>query len=143
VTTVAYLTDPRALDSEEATSDMLVAARALGRQTMIVEARDKLDIDAAFATFVERGAGALVVGPHILFDRYGKEIVELAARHNIPAIYFRHQLADGVRRIVDFTQIAHFAVATVVGDCHCMLLFGTIKSHKTQFMFTHGTPSMH
>jgi putative ABC transport system substrate-binding protein len=86
-TTVAYLTDPRAQDSEEATSDMLAAARALGRQTMILEARDELDIDAAFATLVERGAGALVVGPHILFERYGKEIVEFAARHNIPAIY--------------------------------------------------------
>jgi putative ABC transport system substrate-binding protein len=86
-TTVAYLTDPRAQDSEEATSDMLAAARALGRQTMILEARNELDIDAAFATLAERGAGALVVGPHILFERYGKKIVELAARHNIPAIY--------------------------------------------------------
>jgi putative tryptophan/tyrosine transport system substrate-binding protein len=86
-TTVAYLTDPRARDSEEATSDMLAAARVLGRQTMILEARNELDIEAAFATLVERGAGALVVGPHILFERYGKEIVELATRHNIPATY--------------------------------------------------------
>jgi putative ABC transport system substrate-binding protein len=87
-TTVAYLTDPRAQDSEEATSDMLAAARTLGRQTLILEARNPLDIDTAFATLVERGAGALVVGPHALFAGYGKKIVELAARHNIPAIYF-------------------------------------------------------
>jgi putative ABC transport system substrate-binding protein len=88
VTTVAYLTDPRALDSEEATSGMLAAARAFGRHTIILEARNEPDIDAAFATLVERGAGALVVGPHILFEMYGEKIVELAARHNIPAIYF-------------------------------------------------------
>jgi DDE superfamily endonuclease len=33
-------------------------------------------------------------------------------------------VAYGVRRIVDLTQIAHFAIPTVVGDCDCMLLFG-------------------
>jgi putative tryptophan/tyrosine transport system substrate-binding protein len=86
-TTVAYLTDPRAQDSEEATKAMLAAARTLGRQAMILEARSEFDIDAAFATLVERGAGALVVGPHILFERNGKKIIDLAARHKISAIY--------------------------------------------------------
>jgi putative ABC transport system substrate-binding protein len=86
-TTVAYLTDPGARTSEEPTRDMLEAARALGRQAIILEARNALDIDAAFATLVERGAGGLVVGPYILFERNSKKIVELAARHKIPAIY--------------------------------------------------------
>jgi ABC-type uncharacterized transport system substrate-binding protein len=86
-TTVAYLTDPRAQNSEEATKAMLAAARTLGRQAMILEARSEFDIDAAFATLVERGAGALVVGPHILFERNGKKIIDLAARHKISAIY--------------------------------------------------------
>jgi putative ABC transport system substrate-binding protein len=86
-TTVAYLTDPGARDSEQATSGLLEAARALGRQAVILEARNELDIDAAFATLVERGAGALVVGPHILFERNAITIVELAARHKIPTIY--------------------------------------------------------
>ncbi len=86
-TTVAYITDPRAQDSEEPTRAMLAAARALGRQAMILEARSGPDIDAAFATLVERGAGALVVGPHALFESNGKKIIELAARHKISAIY--------------------------------------------------------
>jgi ABC-type uncharacterized transport system substrate-binding protein len=86
-TTVAYITDPRAQDSEEPTRAMLAAARALGRQAMILEARSELDIDVAFATLVERGAGALVVGPHVLFERNGKKIMDLAARHKISAIY--------------------------------------------------------
>jgi putative tryptophan/tyrosine transport system substrate-binding protein len=66
---------------------MLAAARALGQQAMILEARTELDIDVAFATLVERGAGALVVAPHILFARNAEKVVELAARHKIPAIY--------------------------------------------------------
>jgi putative tryptophan/tyrosine transport system substrate-binding protein len=88
-TTVAYITDPGARGSEEPARDMLAAARALGRQAIILEARDELDIDAAFATLVERGASALIVAPHILFERNDEKIVELAARHRIPAIYPR------------------------------------------------------
>jgi ABC-type uncharacterized transport system substrate-binding protein len=85
--TVAYLTDPEAPDSTEATIEMLATARALGLQTIILEARNHLDIDAAFATLVERRAGALVVGPHILFERNSRRVADLAARHKIPAIY--------------------------------------------------------
>jgi putative ABC transport system substrate-binding protein len=85
--TVAYLTDPRARDSEVPTRDMPAAARALGRQAIILEARNEAEIDAAFATLVERGAGALVVAPHILFAGNAKKVVELAARHKIPAVY--------------------------------------------------------
>jgi putative ABC transport system substrate-binding protein len=86
-TTVGYITDPRAQDFEEPTRSMLAAARALGRQAMILEARSGSDIDAAFATLVERGAGALVVGSHVLFERNSKKLIDLAARHKISAIY--------------------------------------------------------
>ena len=84
-TTVAYLIDPRAQDSEEPTRAMVGAARALGRQALILEARSESDIDAAFATLVERGAGALVVGPHVLFLRNAKKIIDLMASHVIGA----------------------------------------------------------
>ena len=69
------------------TKDMLAAARVLGREALILEARNVFDIDAAFATLVKRGAGALVVTPHLLFRTYSDKIVELAARHKIPVIY--------------------------------------------------------
>jgi putative ABC transport system substrate-binding protein len=85
--TIAYLTDPEAPDSAAATKEMQATASALGLQTIILEARKDRDIEAAFATLIERGAGALVVGPHILFERNAEKIVELAARHKIPAIY--------------------------------------------------------
>src|SRR5215475_13918879 len=74
--TVAYITDPGAPDSEDATTEMLATARALGRQAIIVEARNQLDIDAAFATLVEQRADALVVGPHILFERNARRVVD-------------------------------------------------------------------
>ncbi len=86
-TTVAYLIDPRAQDSEEPTKAMVAAAAALGRQAVILEARSESDIDAAFATLDERGAGALIVGPHVLFQRNAKKIIGLTASHKISAIY--------------------------------------------------------
>jgi putative tryptophan/tyrosine transport system substrate-binding protein len=86
-TTVGYITDPRAQDLAEATRSMLAAVRALGRHAIILEARSGSDIDAAFATLAERGAGALVVGPHVLFERNKQKIIDLAARHKISAIY--------------------------------------------------------
>jgi putative tryptophan/tyrosine transport system substrate-binding protein len=86
-TTVGYITDPRAQDFEQPKRSLLAAARALGRQAIIVEARSGSDIDAAFATLVERGAGALLVGPHVLFERNSRRIIDLAARHKISAIY--------------------------------------------------------
>jgi putative ABC transport system substrate-binding protein len=86
-TTVGYIADPRAQDFEGPAKSILAAARALGRQAMIVEARSGSDIDAAFATLVERGANALVVGSYVLFERNSKKIVDLAARHKISAIY--------------------------------------------------------
>ena len=66
---------------------MVGAARALGRQAVILKARSESDIDAAFATLVERGAGALVVGPHVLFLRNVKKIIDLTVSHKISAIY--------------------------------------------------------
>jgi putative tryptophan/tyrosine transport system substrate-binding protein len=85
--TVAYLTNPEARNSEEATREMLETARGLGREAIILETRDALDIDAAFASLAERRAGALVVGPFTLFIRNRQKTIEMAARHKIPAIY--------------------------------------------------------
>jgi putative tryptophan/tyrosine transport system substrate-binding protein len=63
--------------------------RFVTSEAIILEARNALDIDAAFATLVGRGAGALVVGPYLLFQRHenGIKIIEMTSRHNIPAMY--------------------------------------------------------
>jgi putative tryptophan/tyrosine transport system substrate-binding protein len=87
--TVAYLADPGPPFSEELTNEVLAAAHALGRDSIILEARSRPDIDAALATLVERGADALLVGPYVLFRpvNTGKKIIEFAAHHSIPAMY--------------------------------------------------------
>ena len=87
-TTVAYLSGPSSsLLFEEETSEIREAARALGREIMVLAVRSNFEFEAAFETLVQRGAGALVVGTFPwFFDRRDK-ILALAARHKIPAMY--------------------------------------------------------
>jgi putative ABC transport system substrate-binding protein len=87
VTTVAYLADPRSGASEGMLGETLAAADALGKKLVVAEARGDRDFEAAFSTFVQRQTGALVVAPSQLFDSNRDQIVALAARHRLPAIY--------------------------------------------------------
>jgi putative ABC transport system substrate-binding protein len=95
-TTVAYLADLRSVVGQEMLHGMLAAAGMLGRQIVVVEARSDRDFEPAFATFVERQAGALVIGASSLFDSNRDQLVALAARHKMPAIYqTREYVLDG------------------------------------------------
>jgi len=53
----------------------------------VLNANNEGDIDAAFATLVEQRAGALVVGADPFLNSRRDQIVALAARHGMPAIY--------------------------------------------------------
>ena len=63
------------------------AARVKGVQLHVVKAGSESEIDAAFATLVELHAGALLVSRDPLFNRQREQLVALAARHAVPAIY--------------------------------------------------------
>ena len=77
-------------------SQVQAAARALGLQLVVLNARTPSDIDMAFASLVRERAGALVVGAGAFLLSRRDQIIALAARHAIPAIYgFREYSADG------------------------------------------------
>jgi ABC-type uncharacterized transport system substrate-binding protein len=63
------------------------AARAKAIQLQILKANTEGEIAAAFATLVRLQAGALLVGSDPVFDGLREQLVVLAARHAIPAIY--------------------------------------------------------
>jgi putative ABC transport system substrate-binding protein len=95
-TTLAYLADLRSVLGEEMLRDTLAAAGVLGQQIVVMEARSSRDFEPAFATFVERQAGALIVAASQLFDSNRDQLVGLAARHTMPAIYqAREYVLDG------------------------------------------------
>jgi putative ABC transport system substrate-binding protein len=85
-TTVGYL-----VDSQVDQVAPLTAARVLGRQIIVLECRALPDFDTAFATMIERQAGAVLVEAFPLAYNNRDRILALAARHKIPAIYAQSQ----------------------------------------------------
>jgi putative ABC transport system substrate-binding protein len=90
--TVGYLaedsrmyTEPRAI--EEMRSEMLTAAHAIDRPLAVVEISKDHGFAAAFEKLAQSHVDALVVQPSPLFASYRDQIVSLAERHHIPAIY--------------------------------------------------------
>ena len=59
----------------------------------VLKASTEGEIDGVFATLVQLGAGALVVGPDPLFNSHREQLVVLAARHAVPVIYPWRELA--------------------------------------------------
>ena len=93
---VAMLVYPDTPDTDAERRDVQVAAQAIGQQLVILDVRNERDIEAAFATSVQRGTGALLVGAGAFMNDHRKRLVALAARHAIPAIYsLREYVADG------------------------------------------------
>jgi ABC-type uncharacterized transport system substrate-binding protein len=69
------------------TGDVEAAARGLGLQLYAVSARGESDLDQAFETFVQRRVDAVFVGSGPVLINRREQIVALAAKHAIPAMY--------------------------------------------------------
>jgi putative ABC transport system substrate-binding protein len=95
-TTIAVLVNPNYPDAEAQIREVQDAARTLGLQLHILKASSESDFDAAFATVIEQRAGAILIASDpFLFSRRN-QLVALAARHAVPAIYqFRECAAIG------------------------------------------------
>jgi putative tryptophan/tyrosine transport system substrate-binding protein len=82
--------DPAATEAE--TKNLQGAARSLGLGLHILPASTPSEIDRAFGTLVELHAGALIVSTDPLFTNQRTQLVALAARHAVPAIYVWREL---------------------------------------------------
>jgi putative tryptophan/tyrosine transport system substrate-binding protein len=84
---IAVLVDPKFPTTERFVSEVRAAASATGQQIDVLYASTGREIETAFTTLVQRGAGALQVGTGGFMHSQRERIVTLAARHGIPAIY--------------------------------------------------------
>jgi putative ABC transport system substrate-binding protein len=84
---IALLVNPNSPLTEPLIRDVQEAARAKGVGLHILKAGTENEIDAAFATLVQLQAGALAVVPDAFFGSRRDQLVALAARHAVPAIY--------------------------------------------------------
>jgi putative ABC transport system substrate-binding protein len=81
------LVNPNAATTEAFVKDFTAAAGTLNVPFEIVHARDDREIEVAFATLVSKKTDALMVAPDTFFASRNVQIVTLATRHAIPAVY--------------------------------------------------------
>jgi putative ABC transport system substrate-binding protein len=91
---IAMLANPTSPYFEPETRDVLDAARKLGLQVHVLEAKTERDLDGAFATLGQKRATALLVSGDPFFDSQRDKLVALAARRAVPAIYQWREFAD-------------------------------------------------
>jgi putative tryptophan/tyrosine transport system substrate-binding protein len=93
-TTIAVLVHPNFPSAETQLRDVQEAAPRLGVQLVVVRANVESDFDAAFATLVQQRAGALLVCASPFFNARRQQLVVLATRHAVPAIYEWRDFAE-------------------------------------------------
>jgi putative ABC transport system substrate-binding protein len=107
---IALLVNPNIPNTERVVPAVEETARVKGVQLHIVKASSESEIDAAFASLVQRQAGALLVATDPFYYSRREQIVALAARHAVPAIYEFRQFATAGGLIsygASFTDIFH------------------------------------
>jgi putative ABC transport system substrate-binding protein len=84
---IAMLLNPNSTVVETVLGDVQEAARSLGVQVRVLRASTEGEIDNAFANLIQAGAEAVINGADPYFTSRREQIVKLAARYRIPAIY--------------------------------------------------------
>jgi ABC-type uncharacterized transport system substrate-binding protein len=120
---IALLVNPNSPTAERQMRDVLEAARANGGLLPILKATTETEIDAAFNSLVELHAGALVVGADVFFFGRREQLVTLASRHAVPAIYMWSEFAAagglisyGISYIAVLRQVGIYAGRILKGE---------------------------
>ena len=80
--------------AERERRELEAAALAIGQELTVVEANSDRDIEAAFATFAQRGIGALFVGSGGFLLSQRELLIALAARNSVPASYVSRDFVE-------------------------------------------------
>jgi putative ABC transport system substrate-binding protein len=87
------LADPAFPATQFFIPDLQAAARTLGLQLIVVNARTDSDLETVFTTFSRQRVGAILVGNGAYYDRRIEKFTALAARHALPAIFASREYA--------------------------------------------------
>jgi putative ABC transport system substrate-binding protein len=93
VTRIAVLLNPTYPSTGAQLKEVEEAARTLGLQTQVLHASNELDLDTTFATLPQLRVGGLQVCADPFFNSRRDQIVALAARYAIPAVYEQREFA--------------------------------------------------
>jgi putative ABC transport system substrate-binding protein len=115
--TIGLLTNPDYQGSAPEAETVQAAARAIGRQLLVLNASSEADIDAVFATLAQRQVRALLVSADALFVSCRDQLVAATARHSVPAIYDLREfaVADGLMSYGTSLTDAYRQVGVYIG----------------------------
>lgn len=92
--TVVALVHRNSPQAEAERTDLPPAAQAMGLRLLFIDVGSANDIEAAVASAIQSGAGALFVGGGGFMNSQRDRLVALAARHKLPASYVVREIVD-------------------------------------------------
>jgi putative tryptophan/tyrosine transport system substrate-binding protein len=91
---VVVLVNPKSPITDSALKDLQAAASTVGQQLSVLHASNNQEINAAFPAMLQKHAPALVIVTDPLFTSRRVQLVTLATRHAIPAIYTSREFPE-------------------------------------------------
>jgi putative ABC transport system substrate-binding protein len=120
---IAVLVNPENPGTEQAIQEIHEAANLLREQVQIFHASSEGGFESVFARFVQQGAGGLLVGNDLFFARRRDQIIALANRYRMPAIYEGREfavagglLSYGARQSDTYRQVGIYAGRILKGE---------------------------
>jgi putative tryptophan/tyrosine transport system substrate-binding protein len=91
---IVELVNPNNPNLETQLRNLQAAGHTVGRRILALSARTQSEIDAAFARLVEQQAGGLLINTDAFFFTQRDQLIALAKRYAIPAIFDRREFAE-------------------------------------------------
>jgi putative ABC transport system substrate-binding protein len=114
---VACLVNPSSPEAEAQLIDIREASRTTGKDLVLLNVSNDHDLDSAFATLVREQIGGLLVANDAFFVGRRAQIVAMATRNAIPAMYFLREFAavGGLMSYGSSLADAYHRVGTLTG----------------------------
>jgi len=84
---IAFVVNPHSTTTAAQVKDIQTAAAALGQKIVVVNASTPEEVEQAFPTVAQEKAGAVLYSAHQFYQIVRDQLVALAARHRLPAMY--------------------------------------------------------
>jgi putative ABC transport system substrate-binding protein len=123
VALIGLLVNPNNPNSVPDAEEAAAAANALGQKLLVLKVTSDRELEAAFETLTQKRAGALAVNIDPFFSRAQDQIISLAARYGLPAIYPLRAFVDAgglmsysPNRLVSWRQAGFYAARILHGE---------------------------
>jgi len=120
---LALLINPDNPTDQSEQADVQAAAAAIGQPIEVVSAKSNADLEAAFAALAQRRARGVLVAIDPLFFSIRAQLIALAARHALPAIYWDREFVEagglisyGASRTEAYRQIGLYVGRILKGE---------------------------